>query len=283
MNPPEKTPLPRRAPVSERARRRLPRGMDALGAQIAEVEQRLVTREQALLDGWNACRQDLRTALRPGRTLLPLAALALSALPLLPRRWRAALNPAALATLLSIGAPLMKQLQARRTASPPRPRRPAPVTAPFVDLPQYMGRWYEVARLPNRYEAPCAGQPTAFYAATDTGQVTVINRCPTADGRVREARGVARVVPGGGGARLKLSFLPRALRWLPGAWADYWILHVDIGYTEALVGDPQRRCLWVLSRIPSLAPERLEALLARARAQGYDLSRLRRSGDAETR
>ena len=71
-----------------------------------------------------------------------------------------------------------------------------------------------------------------------------------------------------------MSFAPPWLRWLPWAWADYWILDVDPHYRCALVGTPDRRHLWMLSRAPSLSSAGMQRLLEQAQAQGYDISRL---------
>ena len=88
------------------------------------------------------------------------------------------------------------------------------------------------------------------------------------------------VVPGSGNSRLRVSLWPRALRVLPFAWADYWILHVDPDYGAALVGHPNRRFLWILSRRPVLPDARLHALIGMAAERGYPVERLKFNVDA---
>lgn len=194
--------------------------------------------------------------------------------PLLPARWRARVNPTTAITVLTFAAPLLERLVAGgRAALPPL------ATVPVVDLGRYAGHWYEVARLPAPFQAVCTGQPSAEYRVAGRGadglpRIQVINLCTDAGGKRRQARGVARPVKGAGGARLKVNLGPAWLRWLPMTWSDYWILHVDGDYTEALVGEPRRRFLWVLSRRPVLAPERLNALLTLAQQQGFDTARV---------
>ena len=248
--------------------------MDLLNAEIARVERRLLEREADLKRRLGELRRGAGSALRPRRSAVPWASLLLLAWPLLPRALRPRLlRPSTAMSMLGLGLPLAKRLLVRRRAEP--------ATVAQVDLPRYMGLWHEVARLPNTFQSGCVGQPTAHYAAAPFQEgvpwVEVVNRCLGRGGRVREVRGVARMVRGSGGARLKVSFLPRALRWWPGAWGDYWILHVDADYSEALVGEPGRSCLWVLSRTPTLAPARLQALLTIARSQGFDVDRLHMS------
>ena len=91
---------------------------------------------------------------------------------------------------------------------------------------------------------------------------------------MRSRRGRARVVPGSDGGRLEVSFWPSWLRGLPAAWSDYWILHLDDDYTEALVGTPGREFLWLLSRRPTLPAERVEAMTQFARGLGFAVEHL---------
>jgi apolipoprotein D and lipocalin family protein len=141
--------------------------------------------------------------------------------------------------------------------------KPAPLpTVPAVDLARYAGSWYEIARTPNWFEAKCAGGVQAHYTL-EGDRVRVRNRCLTCDGKPTEARGVARVVPGSGNAKLRVSFF-----WP--FYGDYWILALDPGYQWALVGEPSRRYAWILARTPALDAAALEEMLARAAALGFD-------------
>jgi apolipoprotein D and lipocalin family protein len=268
--------------------------MEDLDERIRQAERRLVAREHALGERIDALGRRLRRALRPGRLAGPVLGLAGVLLvvgwgagarggrpapspgpqssptepwwarvvalgwPLLPSAWRARAGPAA--AMLALG------LAAGRRQPPPR-------VAPSVDLRRYAGTWFEIARLPTPSEGTCTGQPSATYIPRGEF-IEVHHRCPGPDGSLREARGLARAVRGSGGARLKVSLLPRWLRWLPGAWTDQWILHVDPGYTMALVGSPGRQGLWVLARRRSLSAQQLQGLMDIGRAQGFAVDRL---------
>jgi apolipoprotein D and lipocalin family protein len=141
-----------------------------------------------------------------------------------------------------------------------------------VDLARYAGQWHEVAKYPNRFQQQCVGDTTATYGLRDDGNVAVLNRCRTRDG-YDEVSGVARRVDGRTD-RLQVSFLPAALRWLPFGWGDYWVIELAPDYRYAVVGEPSRQYLWVLSRTPGLAPEDRRAIEARLPGHGYDPARL---------
>ncbi|MBZ8142003.1 lipocalin [Rubrivivax gelatinosus] len=190
--------------------------------------------------------------------------------PLLPARWRARSSPGTVAAVMSIGLPLVHKLMKG-------PEAPPLATVEYVDLTRYAGRWYEVARLGAPFEAGCEGQPTAHYRL-DGDQVEVENRCAGPDGSEKVARGVARVVPDSGNARLQVNFLPAWLHGLPMGWADYQIMALDRGYNVALVGHPSRQALWLLARTPTLAPEMVAALLDIARAEGFAVERVQHWG-----
>lgn len=141
-----------------------------------------------------------------------------------------------------------------------------------IDLARYAGRWYEVAKYPNRFQRDCISDTTATYTLREDGNVGVVNRCRTRDG-IDEASGVARRVDGRTD-RLQVSFLPSALRWLPIGWGDYWVIELAPDYRYAVVGEPSRRYLWVLARTPSLTDADRKAIEARLPAHGYDAARL---------
>jgi len=149
-----------------------------------------------------------------------------------------------------------------------------PKTAERVDLDRYAGKWYEIARFPNRFQKQCAGNTTAEYAKRPDGEIDVINRCRTEDGKTDVAEGRARVVDAATNAKLEVRFAPAALAWLPMVWSPYWIIDLAPDYSVAAVGDPKREYLWILSRTPKLPEATYEELVNRLTAQGFDTARL---------
>jgi apolipoprotein D and lipocalin family protein len=142
-------------------------------------------------------------------------------------------------------------------------------TVANLDVERYLGKWYEIARFPNRFEKGCEGV-TAEYARNSNGTISVLNTCRMGapDGEAKTADGQAKVV---GPGQLSVTFVP----WLPFARGDYWVLYLDEDYSVAVVGAPKGTTGWILARDPSISAA------ARARAEealtqnGYDVSRLK--------
>jgi len=135
-----------------------------------------------------------------------------------------------------------------------------------VDLNRYVGKWYEIAAFPMYFQRNCTGNTTAEYALKPDGEIRVTNRCRTREGSneaIGNAWGPDPAKPG----QLKVSFF----------WpfrSDYWIIGLDSEYRWAVVGNPNRKYLWILSRTPDLPPAQLALALQAARAQHYDLTPL---------
>jgi lipocalin/ligand-binding SRPBCC domain-containing protein len=186
--------------------------------------------------------------------------------PRVTRRWTAAAALAVAVTLQPAAAHAQKQAPVR--------------TVPFVDVDRYLGDWFEIARLPNRFQRECVGDVRATYVRQSDGLLHVLNRCRTTEGET-EARGVARIVDERAFAKLKVRFAPAWLSWLPMVWGDYWIIGLAPDYSWAVVGDPSRNYLWILARTPRLDDQTMAAARALARASGYDVERVELTPHAE--
>jgi apolipoprotein D and lipocalin family protein len=148
---------------------------------------------------------------------------------------------------------------------------------PSLDLPRYMGRWYEVAKFPNRFQKQCVDNASAEYRLEPNGQVSVLNRCQIASGAVQEAVGAARQRGAGNSPKLEVRFAPAWLAAFSAVWGSYWIIDLDANYELAAVSEPSREYLWILSRTPQIDHARYTALLERLRDKGLDVHRLERS------
>lgn len=138
-----------------------------------------------------------------------------------------------------------------------------------VDLRRYEGTWYELARKPMFFQRQCA-QSEAHYRLQDDASLAVTNRCLTRDGEWDQATGRAEAQVAGRTDKLWVRFDNAFSRIFPGlAKGDYWVLYVDDDYQTALVGNPNREYLWLLSRQPVVPDATRMHLLELAHERGY--------------
>ena len=157
----------------------------------------------------------------------------------------------------------------------PQPAPLPPVnTIAALDVPRYMGTWYEIAKFPNRFQAKCVANTRARYLAQTDGSVQVLNSCVTADGSTIDALGLAKQIGSATSPKLEVRFAPAWLGWLPIVWGDYWVIDLDADYQLAAVSDAKREYLWVLSRTPQVNAKAYDALLQRVQAQHFDVRKL---------
>ena len=180
------------------------------------------------------------------------------------------LAPLVLASLLAV-APTAAMAQA------------APLQAlPALDVATYMGTWYQVAWIPNRFQKQCVSDTAATYRDLGDGRVEVVNRCKLADGSIDSALGIARPPAGvarieGGQlkpARLEVSFLPAWLRWVGIGWGAYWVVDRAPDGRYVIVSESSRKYLWVLARQPALTPVDEVAVKAKLQTLGFELGRI---------
>lgn len=146
-----------------------------------------------------------------------------------------------------------------------------PTKVDSVDLKKYAGTWYEIGRLPMYFQRNCASDVTATYVEkTDGSGIKVINQCKAQDGSAITAEGLAKPADASG-SKLKVTFLPSWIRWVPVGRADYWVLARDADYKTALVGTPDKEYLWLLARSPNVSQETYAKYRQIAQKQGYDL------------
>ena len=141
-----------------------------------------------------------------------------------------------------------------------------------VDLSRYLGKWYEIARIPVFFQSGCAGGVTATYTLLAEGTVRVLNQCCADDGQKKQAKGRAWVVDKKTNAKLKVSFVPILSKLFAG---DYWIIDLGPNYEYAVVGHPSRDIGWILSRTPTLPDDIMKGIAERLKANGYDFSRFK--------
>jgi apolipoprotein D and lipocalin family protein len=143
-------------------------------------------------------------------------------------------------------------------------------TVPRVDLHRYIGRWYEIARYPNSFERKCDRDVTAQYSIKRNGDIRVVNSCITSSGSITRSTGTAKIVDKSTNAKLKVTFF-----WP--FYGKYWIIALGRDYDYAVVGEPSRKYLWILSRTPQMSDDLYQQLTAQLAEKAYDTSKLVRT------
>jgi apolipoprotein D and lipocalin family protein len=147
-------------------------------------------------------------------------------------------------------------------------------TVPSVDLKRYSGKWYEIARYPNKFQKQCVGNTTANYTIKPNGKLEVLNECLKSDGLVSSAKAEAKIAEKGSNAKLKVRFAPGFLSVFGFVWADYWIIDLAPDYEYAVVADPKREYLWILNRKPEMNEAIYQEILRRVEKQGFEPGKL---------
>lgn len=142
-------------------------------------------------------------------------------------------------------------------------------TVKNYELSRYLGKWYEIARFPHRFEKDLVGV-TATYKLLDNGKIEVINAGykDSFDGKFKTARAKAKIPNKKKPGRIKVYFVPFF-------GADYNIMELDtINYEWAMVGSSSPNFLWILSRNKVMDEKTFNHLKQKAIERGYNLKNL---------
>ena len=139
-----------------------------------------------------------------------------------------------------------------------------------VDAQRYMGKWYDIANFPQRFQKNCKCT-SAEYKLLDDETVEVYNYCLDSEtGKVKDITGKAFIADKTTNAKLKVQFF----------WpfkGDYWIVELADDYSYAVVSEPGKEYLWILSRTPTMDENLLEAIIGRLKEKGFDTSKIVRT------
>jgi apolipoprotein D and lipocalin family protein len=146
---------------------------------------------------------------------------------------------------------------------------PAPEPSKAVDPTRYVGRWYEIARLPNMLQKDCQA-PTSDWQKGDDGAFSVVQSCRVGspEGPLKVWRAAGRIIDAGLNAKIRMGFFGGFIH------QDYWIVDRADDYSWCITSTPTSKYLWIMARRPELSSGQTAALVARARTLGYDTARL---------
>jgi apolipoprotein D and lipocalin family protein len=145
-----------------------------------------------------------------------------------------------------------------------KPQNVTPVAE--FKLPDYLGKWYEIARLEHRFEKGME-EITATYSMREDGGVKVLNRGYKVEDKAwEEAEGKAYFVGKSDEAFLKVSFFGPF-------YGSYIVMDTDYK-TYTMISGPDLSYFWILSRTPHLDPKTQTMLIEKAKKAGFDTSKL---------
>ncbi|KAL9275598.1 Temperature-induced lipocalin-1-like protein [Drosera capensis] len=146
-----------------------------------------------------------------------------------------------------------------------------------IDIPRYMGRWYEIASFQSSFQPKDGINTRATYTLNEDGTIHVLNET-WSGGKRSYIEGTAyKADKDSDEAKLKVKFyVPPFLPVIP-VTGDYWVLYLDEEYHVALVGQPSRKYLWILSRTNELDEAIYDQLVQKAVDVGYDVSKLHKT------
>lgn len=144
-------------------------------------------------------------------------------------------------------------------------KNPPLQTVEKVELNNYLGSWYEIARYEHFFERDCKNV-TANYSMMDEKTIKVINKCTKIQtNEKKEATGRAYAIDESN-SKLKVSFFRPF-------YGDYWILMLDENYKYVVVGTPSREYLWILAREKTISEEVRNEILQKLPTLGFDTSK----------
>ena len=145
-------------------------------------------------------------------------------------------------------------------------REPIPLV-PTVDLPRFMGDWYEIGFIPI-YLVRNAHNGVESYSLNDDGSIATVYRYRDGafDGPLKTNQPKGFVVPDTNNALWGMQFL----------WpfkGEYRIVHVEPDYSVTIIGRNARDYVWLMARKPEMSDTDFARYRAMIGRMGYDLSK----------
>ncbi len=139
-----------------------------------------------------------------------------------------------------------------------------------VDAQRYMGKWYDIASFPQRFQKDCKCT-SAEYKLLNDETIEVFNRCiDSKTGKVKDVTGKAFIADKTTNAKLKVQFF----------WpfkGDYWVIELAEDYSYAVVSEPGKEYLWILSRTPKMDEQLYTGIVSRLKEKGFDTNKIVRT------
>lgn len=136
-----------------------------------------------------------------------------------------------------------------------------------VDLKRFAGTWYSLYSIPTMFDKGSRETTTTYTYNTDKEYYDVFTKCKKEDGSEKTVKSKLFQVEGTNNAAMKAQFL----------WpfkVDYWVIDLADDYSYVVVGHPDRKFLFIMSRKPGINKKTYDELVAKCKAMGYDVDKL---------
>ncbi|WP_044171472.1 lipocalin family protein [Flectobacillus major] len=136
-----------------------------------------------------------------------------------------------------------------------------------VDIKQYAGVWYSLYSIPTIFDKNTR-ETTGFYTWNPKGYYDVVTSYKKGnDEDIHSVKSKVFQVAGTNNAQMEAQFL----------WpykVDYWVIELADDYSYVVVGHPEYKYLFIMSRRKALPPKQLDEIMARCKARGYPVEKL---------
>jgi apolipoprotein D and lipocalin family protein len=158
-----------------------------------------------------------------------------------------------------LGLALLAATATQASPLAPEPRKP-------IDPNRYLGRWYEIARVPNSLQERCQGA-TSDWSKGSGDQYNVVQTCHigSPNGPTKIWRGAGRMIAP---AKIRIGFFAGLVK------KDYWVVDRSDDYSWSIMGMADPKYVWIMSRRAVLTETQRATLVARVRSLGYDTGKL---------
>jgi apolipoprotein D and lipocalin family protein len=142
------------------------------------------------------------------------------------------------------------------------------VATKSIDPQRYLGRWYEIARIPNAFQKDCEGA-TSDWAKLNDGQYAVVQTCHAGSpsGPTKTWHGNGKVMDPVK-AQIRIGFFGGFIK------QDYVVVDRADDYSWCILSTATPKFFWIMSRRPIISPQQKAQLVARSRQLGFDVAPL---------
>lgn len=171
---------------------------------------------------------------------------------------------------IAVGSAALLGLGAGKLLWDLRPRSMA--VAKTVDLDKFLGSWYEIARKPVVTERSSFKNIRLEYTLQSENHLNLELRYQTKEGRIGQFHADIKIVNAPDNSKFLIKYLPSIFRYL--RKGHHWIMRIDPQGQVVLIGNPNRKSLWLLARTPQLDENIIEQYLNIAKEAGFKLNDL---------